>query len=159
MEISHGLTSNGDSVENGRTFTCVIIMPTSTASHLKRVHESVRSERWQSTSAHNDTEAWNFLKTRTWDLVLVDETFSSLISDFREWESKQRSRRQENLIVVTESVDQTSSGPDSQVQPPEGFDEVIGKPIGLTTLRKLLRKKAATLSTKAQNGHSGYHEE
>jgi hypothetical protein len=36
---------------------------------------------------------------------------------------------------------------------------VIGKPIGLTTLRKLLRQKAATLSTKAQNGHSGYHEE
>jgi hypothetical protein len=84
---------------------------------------------------------------RTWDLILVDETFASLIADFRVWELKHRTQRRERVVLMSEGVNQMSSDLNSVVQPPDGVDEVVGKPVCLESLKKRLRNAVKTTST------------
>ena len=114
----------------------LIISPPSLSVHLELVQGTARQCGWQSTTAHSDGDAWNMLKMRTWDMVLVDETYSGFIEEFREWESRKRSDRQGNVLMMSEG----KGGGDSKLIVPDGLDGVVGKPLCLNNLKKILRE-------------------
>lgn len=127
--------SNGVAGKNDQK-NCLIISPPSTSVHMELVEGTIRDSSWQSTTAHSESDAWNMLKMRTWDMILIDEVYVSIIQEFREWESKKRSDRLGNIVLMSEGAGET--GPDSFVIP-DGLDGVIGKPIQLDHLTKILK--------------------
>jgi DNA-binding response OmpR family regulator len=130
-------TSSETASSNSVTRNCLIISPASMNIHIEVVQQSIKRFGWYSTIAHSDSDIWNLLKMRTWDMVLVDEAFVLTIEEFREWESKKRSDRQGNIVLMTGSIYQT--GPRQSIVLPEGLDSVIGKPICLKKLSTMLR--------------------
>lgn len=136
-------------IDRSKKFTCLVLFGPSTATRNKLVQDTIKGCGWQCAAGSSYVEVMNFLTMRTWDVVLVDESYSSLILDFREWESRRRTERQP-LIVVSESVNQMSPDQSSIVQTPQGFDHIIGKPLCLNALKNLLQQTATSLLT--QNG-------
>jgi len=122
-------------VIDGRACTLLIISPKSEEEHTKLVQNIVKNSGWQTTTASNKGESLLWLKMRTWDLVLVDETFVPLIFDFREWESKKRQNRQERITSMVENIEEIKA---AQIEPPNGIDAMAGKPMGLNAINKLL---------------------
>jgi CheY-like chemotaxis protein len=92
---------------DGRACTCLVIAPRSDEEHIKLMQDVIKSLGWQTTTASTEGEAMTWLKMRTWDVVLVDESFGPVIASFRKWESNKRGKPQERLTLMTESVDET----------------------------------------------------
>jgi len=110
------------------------------------MQDLIKSSGWQTTTASTEGEALVWLKMRTWDLVLVDETFAPLIDDFREWESKKRQNRQERITLMSEKLDETMG---EENEPPIGLDAMVGKPMSLNAVDKLLEITYLHLSQSA----------
>eukprot|EP00980_Cylindrotheca_fusiformis_P004043 scaffold880_cov132-Cylindrotheca_fusiformis.AAC.39 len=121
---------------------CLIISPPSSSMHIEIIQQTIKKCSWQSTTAEAVDEAWDLLKMRTWDMVLVDDAFAGLIEDFRTWESKKRSDLQGNMVLMIESLDQTAAS--NSIVLPDGFDLVIGKPVCLEHLQRMLLDKRRT---------------
>jgi hypothetical protein len=134
LRRSNSAGSKGSSAE--RVKACLVLSPYT--SHIGIVQDAIKECHWQSALGQTDREAWNMLKMRMWDLVLVDESFSPLITDFRKWESSRRKTTQGHIILMSESVMCVASNRLSVVQPPGGFDEVVGKPFSLVGLKKTI---------------------
>jgi CheY-like chemotaxis protein len=128
---------------NGRSCACLVIAGASENEQVKLMQDVIKNTGWQTTTASNDAEASTWLKMRTWDLVLADEAFNTLIQAFREWESKRRTSRQNHLIMMSEN---TSDKIDLNTNPPAGFDDVVAKPMCLNALKRLLEKTHFVLS-------------
>jgi CheY-like chemotaxis protein len=117
--------------------TCLIITPTGTG-HAKLVEKSIKMHGWQATIAHNYDEALHLMKMRTWNVVLLDEGLAAFLPEFREWEAKNRSDQQKNVMLMSESIVPEASGPNSFIKPPEGFGGVVGKPVCVNSLISML---------------------
>mmetsp|Transcript_3155 Transcript_3155/g.7199 ORF Transcript_3155/g.7199 Transcript_3155/m.7199 type:complete len:889 (-) Transcript_3155:1880-4546(-) len=128
---------------NGRLCACLVIAGTSENEHVKLMQEVIKSTGWQTATASNDGEAITWLKMRTWDLVLVDEAFDALIREFRDWESKKRSTRQNQMIMMSEN---TRDQIEPNTKHPPGFDAATAKPMCLNALKRLLEKTHFVLS-------------
>lgn len=131
---------------DGRACTLLMISPRSEEENTKQVQQVVKNCGWQTTTASSEREALVWLKMRTWDLVIVDEVLGPAIGDFREWESKKRQNRQKRITLLTEKVDQLKGDLN---EPPEGLDALVGKPMSLAAVDKLLESTYLHLS-KAQ---------
>jgi CheY-like chemotaxis protein len=121
----------------GQLHNCLILSPPSPSIHIEIIQQTIKKCGWQSTTAQSDGDAWTLLKMRTWDIVLVDDAFAEFVEEFRGWESKKRSDRQGNMVLMIESLDQTGSA--KSIILPDGLDMVIGKPVCLDNLRRMLR--------------------
>mmetsp|Transcript_1322 Transcript_1322/g.2729 ORF Transcript_1322/g.2729 Transcript_1322/m.2729 type:complete len:845 (+) Transcript_1322:18-2552(+) len=128
---------------DGRACTLLMISPRSEQENTKQMQEVIKSCGWQTTTASTEREAIVWLKMRTWNLVLVDETLGPVIGDFREWESKKRQNRQERITLMTEKVDEMK-GDGKEL--PGGLDALVGKPMGLAAVDKLLEETYLHLS-------------
>ncbi|CAJ1966793.1 unnamed protein product [Cylindrotheca closterium] len=122
--------------EFGVQRTCLILASSSTAMHTEMTEKAVQECNWQSTKAHSDDDAWTLLKMRTWNVVLVDDSFAGLIEEFRQWESKKRVTRQGNIVLMSENLDQTTSS--KSFIAPDGIDRIIGKPVNREALQRML---------------------
>lgn len=132
-------------VIDGRACTLLMISPRSEEEHTKQMQDVIKNSGWQTTTASTEREALVWLKMRTWDLVLVDEILSPVISDFREWESKKRQNRQERITLMTENANELNG---AGVEPPKGLDAMVGKPMGLNAVDNLLESTFLHLSQK-----------
>lgn len=121
----------------GEMQNCLILSPPTSSMQVEIIQQTIKKCDWQSTTAQSDTDAWTLLKMRTWDMVLVDDAYAGLIEQFREWESQKRSDHQGNMVLMTESMDQTE--PSKSIILPDGLDMVIGKPVCLDSLRRMLQ--------------------
>lgn len=161
-ETSMRNTAEGDSATNsesrtatllnGRPCTCLVITPKSEDEHSKLMQHLIKSAGWQSTVACSEEEALTWLKMRMWDLVLVDEAFSTSISAFREWESKKRKTPQKSVTLMTETVDVCMA---RHTTPPEGVDALAAKPMSLSFLDKLLHRTFFALNEATTTRTSG----
>lgn len=131
---------------DGRACTLLMISPRSEEEHTKLMQDLIKSSGWQTTTASTEGEALVWLKMRTWDLVLVDETFAPLIGDFREWESKKRQNRQERITLMSEKLDEIK-GEGNEL--PKSLDAMVGKPMSLNAVDKLLEITYLHLSQSA----------
>lgn len=138
-KLSHTRLSALPNGKNRRILSGLILTPTVT-SHMQLVGETMKSNGWQSAVAQNNNEALNLLRMRTWDIVLVDEMLSNAISEFRIWETRHRTDRQSNVILMSESMVQDGPQRKYLAPPLKGFDNGVGKPIPLTSLESLLGK-------------------
>ena len=137
-------SNSSDSKYAERVKACLILSPYTT--HIGMVQSTIKNCRWQSALGQTDREAWSMLKMRMWDLVLVDDSFTPLVVDFRKWESSRRKKVQRHIILMSESVNNVAEGPRSVVQPPEGFNEVVGKPFGFAAVKKALKSMSRELA-------------
>ena len=122
-------------VIDGRACTLLIISPKSEEEHTKLMQKVVKNSGWQTTTASTEGEALVWLKMRTWDLVLVDETFAPLVCDFREWESKKRQNLQERMTLMVENIEEIRVAHDG---PPKHLDALASKPMGVNAVNNLL---------------------
>ncbi|KAL3943031.1 MAG: hypothetical protein SGBAC_002890 [Bacillariaceae sp.] len=122
--------------ESGAQRNCLILARSSAAMHTEMTEKAIQDCGWQSTTVHSDADAWTLLKMRTWNAVLVDDSFSALIEEFRQWESKKRVTRQGNVILMSDNLDQTASS--KSFIAPESIDKVIGKPVNRDALQLML---------------------
>jgi len=129
---------------DGRACTLLMISPKSEDEHTKIMQKLIKNSGWQTTTASSEGEAFVWLKMRTWDLVLVDESFVPLIGDFREWESKKRQNRQERITLMAENIDEHKG---DNNEPPEGLDAMVMKPMGVNAVDKLLESTYLHLSS------------
>ena len=93
-------------------------------------------------TVHDGETALQLLKMRNWDAVFLDDDMPGIISSkcvstFRDWEMKNRVKRQKHIVQMSSSFipkvqDSTS------VQLPSGFNAAIGKPISAEVLLDFL---------------------
>jgi len=122
--------------ESGAQQNCLILALPSAAMHTELTENTIKACGWQCTTAHSDADAWTLLKMRTWNMVLVDDSFAGLIEEFRQWESKKRVTRQGNIVLMSDNLDQTSSS--KSFIAPDGIDKVIGNPVNREALQRML---------------------
>lgn len=122
--------------ESLRPLYCLIAEEGSVLSKLAEMHATSRA--LKIVTVHDGETALQLLKMRNWDAVFLDDEMAGLISskcvtNFREWEKKNRVKRQNNVVQMSSSFipkvqDSTS------VQLPSGFDAAVGKPISAEIL-------------------------
>ena len=98
---------------------------------------------WQTTRASTEREALVWLKMRTWDLVLVDDSMAPVIGDFRKWESKKRQTQQERVTLMAGNASELEG---DGIQSIQGLDAIVRKPVGLNAVTKLLESTYLHLS-------------
>jgi CheY-like chemotaxis protein len=126
------------------TSTHVCLIAAESGSSDTMIAEKVAKKKgWETVVVQNGEDALRLLKTRNWDAVLLDEDLpvlscSQCVSRFREWEDLNRVTRQKNVVLVSTSCVSMTSGSNSMVQLPFGFDCSLGKPVRIIQLELLL---------------------
>jgi len=114
---------------------------------ISEIAKNVAEENgWKSTVVHNGEAALRLLQMRNWDAVLLDDELPGIssvkvIETFREWESKHRVSRQDNVFQVNSSfipMGLEASQSSSSVQLPSGFDGALGKPLSSKMVKNFL---------------------
>lgn len=110
----------------------------------------LESTGWKVVSIDNGQDAMRLLKMRNWDAVLIDEDLSELtaskcITDFRDWEGKNRVNEQRNMFLVCDWDIPDPLDLSSVVQPPTGFNGVLRKQSACRDLNLLVKKKTSTM--------------
>ena len=120
--------------------SCLIISPPA-AGHLKTLKSVLTQRKWVSSVVSSEKQALNFLRMRPWHLVLVDDTMSEVIYDYREWETHHREEKLQNITLMSEGVSLGStSNADFAIQLPTGVNDIIGKPTTAGAFTSLLEK-------------------
>ena len=99
---------------------------------------------WKVVVVNDGTDCMRLLQMRNWDVVLIDDDLPKLpgvscIASFREWEGKNRVNLQKNVFLVCEGEIPSPLDKRSMVQPPEGCNGVLGRPVPWTDLQQLLQ--------------------
>jgi CheY-like chemotaxis protein len=103
----------------------------------------LESNNWQVVVVHSGSDALRLLKMRNWDLILMDDFLPETpgdmcVAQFRSWEADSRVNRQKNVFLVTEFDVPAPYDKTAIVQPPNGFDGVVHKPIAWRDIKYLL---------------------
>jgi CheY-like chemotaxis protein len=93
--------------------------------------------------ANNGIEARGLLQLRNWDVVLIDDDLPKLsgaacVKTFRRWEQQNRVNGQKNIFFVCDGNIPSPSDKTSLVQPPDGFNGVLRKPVPWDDLQYLI---------------------
>lgn len=115
---------------------------------LNRLIGNLRREGWEVPVVNNWKEALQSLQIRNWDLVLMEDDIHNIpavrcITEFRQWETTNRVNEQTNVFLVCHGDIPGHEDSLSFVQPPYGFNGVIGKPIPWTELQYHIRKRTS----------------
>jgi len=108
--------------------------------------QELQSHGWKVVAVNDGTDCLRLLQMRNWDVVLIEDELpqlpgASCILAFREWEGKNRVNRQKNVFLVCEGDIPSPVDKLSLVQPPEGCNGVLGRPVPWKNLQFLLRPK------------------
>jgi CheY-like chemotaxis protein len=106
----------------------------------------LESKGWKVITVNNGLDCLKLLQVRTWDAVLIDDALPQLagmacITTFRQWEAKSRTgdaNTQRNLFLVCDGYLPPPWDKQSAVQPPNGCNGVLGRPIPLNDFEFLL---------------------
>ena len=101
---------------------------------------------WKVIHTKNGQHAMQLLKKRVWDAILLDDQLtphsgSSCCKAFRHWERQNRANRQRNFFFLCSIHVPSVFDKASTIQPPTGFDGVLGKPVVWEELNHLLHIK------------------
>ena len=101
---------------------------------------------WKAVVVHDGQEALRLLRMRNWNAVLIDDDLPMIsgakcMIDFRQWEERNRVNRQKNVFFVCSYPVPSPFEESSVVQPPFGFDGVLGKPVSWDDMQCLVQKK------------------
>lgn len=108
--------------------------------------QELQSHGWKVVAVNDGTDCLRLLQMRNWDVVLIEDELpqlpgASCILAFREWEGKNRVNRQRNVFLVCEGDIPSPVNKLSLVQPPEGCNGVLGRPVPWKDLQFLLQPK------------------
>lgn len=101
---------------------------------------------WKIVIANDGQDALRLLQIRNWDAILIDDDIPLLagtpcMEKFRSWEAENRVNRQRRAFLICSNVEIPSPFDKcSIVQPPHGFDGVLGKPVKWDDLNKMLQR-------------------
>ena len=103
-------------------------------------------EGWKVIVVHDGQDALRLLKLRNWNAVLIDDDLpvsggAECAKGFRVWEQHNRVNRQRNVYMVCKVPIPSIFDKSSIVQPPTGFDGVLGTPVEWEQLNHMLRMK------------------
>ncbi|GKY99811.1 hypothetical protein MPSEU_000934900 [Mayamaea pseudoterrestris] len=135
-EADKDMRNMKNAIELGKP-VCLVCRSSSAASPWSTiaVTEAFQQQGWMIEKVQSSNEAMTRLKQRNYDAVIVDSELSPVpgvacIATFREWESSNRVNRQKNVLLqfpANSALSQAMRESDSAiVQPPSGFDGVIG---------------------------------
>ena len=118
------------------TYACLIADDSSSVT--KCLSRFIERKGWITRIVHNGVDALELLKTRNWDVVILNDKMSELSGSncaktFRIWERGNRVARQNGIYLMSESL-----LPNSETLTPEGFDGLIGKPFVKKELTKII---------------------
>jgi CheY-like chemotaxis protein len=107
----------------------------------------LESKGWKVITVNNGLDCLKLLQVRTWDAVLIDDALPQLagmacITTFRQWEAKSRTgdaNTQRNVFLVCDGYVPPPWDKQSAVQPPNGCNGVLGRPIPLNDFEFLLQ--------------------
>ena len=133
-----------DKSAEGMTETVCLV---ATDSHPDQMPNELQSRGWKVVVANDGANCLRLLQMRNWDFVLIDDDLpqlpgASCIASFREWERNNRVNRQKNVFLVCEGDIPSPLDKRSMVQPPEGCDGVLGRPVPWTDLQLLLQSNS-----------------
>ena len=131
---------------DGRACTLLMISPKGEEEQTNQIQAAIKESGWQTTRASTEREALVWLKMRTWDLVLVDDSLAPVIGDFRKWESKKRQTQQERVTLMAGNANELEG---DGIQSIQGLDAIVRKPVGLSAVTKLLESTYLHLSKAA----------
>uniref|UniRef100_A0A7S2Y7S2 Response regulatory domain-containing protein n=1 Tax=Entomoneis paludosa TaxID=265537 RepID=A0A7S2Y7S2_9STRA len=131
-----GLDNNGS----------VSLIATESAALRFSAVQTLEQQSWKVHVVQDGREALKFLKMRNWNAVLIDDNLPVLsgaacVDEFRAWEQQNRVNRQRNLFMVCSSPIPSVLDKSSVVQPPTGFDGVLGRPVVWNELNHMLGMK------------------
>lgn len=118
--------------------------PTQTSSEvLTHMH----SYGWKVVVVHDGQDALRLLQMRNWDAVLIDDDLPSYpgtacVGRFREWEHENRVNQQKNIFLVSDLDIPSPFDRNAIVQPPNGCDHVLRKPVVWSDLKRLLHRSS-----------------
>lgn len=93
-------------------------------------------------TVHDNDDALRLLQSRHWHAVLIDDSLHNVaecVKRLREWETTKHANRQKNIILVTDVNIPGPSDSNCMVQPPQGYDFVMQKPVRWPELKSLLQ--------------------
>lgn len=128
---------------------CLIAMDTPTLGSNNFL-KKLESTGWKVVVVHDGKDTLRLLKMRNWDAVLLADDIPLLpatkcISEFREWEEKNRVNEQRNVLLVCDGDIPSPFDNSSVVQPPSGFNGVLPMPIVWEELDYLVKKRSDTM--------------
>ena len=129
--------SNSNSSSNEKR-TPVCIIADDSISTCKLMKTAIERHGWRASIANNGEEALKLLKMRNWDAVFVDDEMPilagmSCITQFREWEAKNRVVRQDGITLISGNY----QAKDHSILP-KGLDGAMSKPIDWKKLMEML---------------------
>lgn len=135
-EEEDSLSNSNSSSNEKRTPVCIIA--DDSISTCKLMKTAIERHGWRASIANNGEEALKLLKMRNWDAVFVDDEMPilagmSCITQFREWEAKNRVVRQDGITLISGNYQAKDHS-----MLPKGLDGAMSKPIDWKKLMEML---------------------
>ena len=108
--------------------------------------QQLESMGWNVAIVHDGIDCLELLKLQQWAAVLIEDNLTQLsgltcISTFRKWEEIYAvTDRQKNVFYVCDGAIPSPADGNSWIQPPIGFDGVLGKPVPWIDLQCMLMR-------------------
>lgn len=105
----------------------------------KAMMNCITRQNWQVYLAQDGKTALELLKSRTWDVVFMDDQLpiisgSTCVVNFRDWEKGNRMSRQNNLFLCSADAHRDDA------LSLQGFDGILCKPLHMPKLISILKK-------------------
>jgi PleD family two-component response regulator len=144
-EIMIPQPSFGDAQQQQHLSTPFALIATDKPTHANSLPSELESMGWKVATVYGAHDCLRLLQMRQWDVVLVDDDLSSgsgstCVKAFRSWEGSNRTSGQKNVFLVCGGDIPSLMDKTSVIQPPDGFDGILGRPVKLTELQFLLQR-------------------
>jgi CheY-like chemotaxis protein/GAF domain-containing protein len=142
--LSESSSSSGTFTEKQENQICLVGMRLSGAGlHSEKLLAQMALDGWETVVVPDGESVLQSLRKRNWDAVLIDDDIPILsstvcITEFRKWEKKYRVNGQRNIFLMCNGDIPSPFDKTSVVQPPSGFDNVLGKPVEWNDMRFLI---------------------
>jgi CheY-like chemotaxis protein len=125
-----------------QTPTCLIAFDASSMQASLLPHQ-LESLGWKVVVVNDGLHCLELLKMRAWTVVLIEDEltqFSGLlcVAAFRKWEAMNRTKIPTNIILVCDGDIPSLTDRISWIQPPNGFNGVLRKPVPLVDFQSML---------------------
>lgn len=125
-----------------QTPTCLIACDASTMQANPLPHQ-LESLGWKVVVVNDGLHCLELLKMRTWTVVLIEDELvqfsgSLCVVAFRKWEAMNRRNIPTSIILVCDGDIPSPTDRKSWIQPPNGFNGVLRKPVPLSDFQSIL---------------------
>jgi CheY-like chemotaxis protein len=125
-----------------QTPTCLIAFDSSTV-QINLLPHQLESLGWKVVVVNDGLHCLELLKMRTWTVVLIEDELDQLsglvcVVAFRKWEAMNRTNIPTNIILVCDGDVPSPNDRKSWIQPPNGFNGVLRKPLQMIDFQSML---------------------